>query len=483
MIDWLNAYSAYKDSGVPWLGDVPEHWQVSPLGRIGQFFKGNGGNKSDEALSGVPCVRYGDLYTQHEFFIRRSRSFVTTERSAQYTPIRKGDILFAASGETIDDIGRSAENLIEGDARCGGDVIVFRANCEVVPEFLGYACDSPASKWQKARMGRGFTVVHIYAGELKYLTVAIPPLPEQTAVVRFLNYADRRIRRYVRTKKKLIKLLEEQKQSIIQRAVTQGLRTNARWRASGVEWLGDVPEHWEVRRIASFSPKITNGWVGPTRDILRESGVPYIQSLHIKRGAIRFVRKYFIGAEWLAARPKIRLQRGDVVVVQTGDIGQVACVPEEFDGAGCHALIIIRTDERVIEGRFLDLVLRSPYGYESLKSMQTGALHPHLNCTWVREIFIPVPPLSEQREILQYIADATKSLDEPLIRSEREIALIREYRSRLIADVVTGKVDVCTAAASLPQEAPEAEPLDETGDVPQDEFAADDEDLEAADAA
>src|SRR4051812_1059439 len=98
MIDDLKPYPKMKASGVPWLGDVPEHWEVEPIGRIGQLFKGNGGSKEDEVSSGVPCVRYGDLYTRHEFFIRATKAHVSRERAAAYTPIRYGDVLFAASG-------------------------------------------------------------------------------------------------------------------------------------------------------------------------------------------------------------------------------------------------------------------------------------------------------------------------------------------------------------------------------------------------
>ena len=248
MIEGLKPYTAYKDSGVPWLGHVPEHWQASPLGRMGRFFKGNGASKEDEVSSGVPCVRYGDLYTRHEFFIRNTRSFVTTERSANYTRLRYGDVLFAASGEIIDDIGRSAVNLIEGPARCGGDVVLFRATREVTPEFLGYACDSSPSKWQKAQMGRGFTVVHIYANALKYLVIGIPPVSEQQSIVRFLDRADIRIRRHIHAKQKLIKLLDEERQVIIHRAIAHGLDPNVRLKPSGIQSLGDVPEHWQIRR-------------------------------------------------------------------------------------------------------------------------------------------------------------------------------------------------------------------------------------------
>ena len=183
-------YRAYKDSGVPWLGQVPEHWEVQPLGQIGRLFKGNGGSKADEVSEGIPCVRYGDLYTRHEFFIQKTKACVAPPRAPSYTTIRYGDVLFAASGETIEDIGRSAENLLDCDARCGGDVLLLRPKRDFEPGFLGYAANSPASRNQKACMGRGFTVVHIYGSELKRLILGIPPLPEQSAIVRFLDHAD-----------------------------------------------------------------------------------------------------------------------------------------------------------------------------------------------------------------------------------------------------------------------------------------------------
>ena len=144
MIDGLQPYPAMNDSGVPWLGAVPEHWEVRPAGGLGALFKGNGGNKGNEQPPGVPCVRYGDLYTRHEFFITTSKACISNERAGAYTSIRHGDVLFAASGETIEDIGRSAVNLIEGEAQCGGDVLVLRPEVAVVPRYLGYASDSPA---------------------------------------------------------------------------------------------------------------------------------------------------------------------------------------------------------------------------------------------------------------------------------------------------------------------------------------------------
>ena len=245
-------YPAYKDSGVEWLGQVPKHWEVRRLGTFGQFLKGNGGTKADETAEGVPCVRYGDLYTKHQFHITESKSCIAPHRAMAYTPINYGDVLFAGSGETLEEIGKSAVNLIRELAVCGGDVIIFRPTLELDAEFIGWSMDCQQAVSQKAQMGRGITVMHIYSNDLKYLAVALPPLPEQHAIAHFLNHATQRIQHHIHAKQKLIKLLEEQKQVIIHQAVTGQINVQTgqpypAYKDSGVEWLGKVPEHWDVR--------------------------------------------------------------------------------------------------------------------------------------------------------------------------------------------------------------------------------------------
>ena len=234
-------YLAYKDSGVEWLGKVPEHWEVRQLGRIGRFFKGGGGTKEDERESGVPCVRYGDLYTHHRFFITASRACVTTDLAATaYTPLRYGDVLFAGSGETVDEIGTSAVNLIRGSACCGGDVIIFRPSIRVDVRFLGYASDCPASARQKACMGRGFTVMHIYARDLKYMAVACPPVPEQAAIVRFLDQCTANINASAVGARREIELLREYRTRLIADAVTGKLDLR-----EAAEGLPELDSHME----------------------------------------------------------------------------------------------------------------------------------------------------------------------------------------------------------------------------------------------
>ena len=209
-----------KPSGIDWLGNIPTHWRVVQLGRIGRFSKGLGGTKEDELAEGVPCIRYGDLYTSHKFFIQDSRTYIAEERILQYTPIKYGDVLFAGSGETIEEIGKSAVNLIDSQAYCGGDVILFRPRIELDPRFSGYAIDCPQSQYQKSCMGRGITVMHIYANRLKYLWLGLPPVQEQVAIVGYLDKATADIDSAINRARRQIDLLREYRTCLIADVVT-----------------------------------------------------------------------------------------------------------------------------------------------------------------------------------------------------------------------------------------------------------------------
>ena len=189
------------------------------MGRIGRFFKGGGGTKEDESETGSPCIRYGDLYTDHDYHIRDSRSKIPKDVVSRYTPIHHGDVLFAGSGETIDDIGKSAVNLIQDSAYCGGDVIILRPRIEIDPAFLGYATACRTARIQKARMGRGITVMHIYKDDLKNLAIPLPPLNEQLAIVGFLALMSHHIDRILQIEQH-ISLLEEYRERLIADVVT-----------------------------------------------------------------------------------------------------------------------------------------------------------------------------------------------------------------------------------------------------------------------
>lgn len=210
-----------KPSGVEWLGEVPEHWEVRSLGRVGYFFKGTGGTRSDKSATGVPCIRYGDIYTMYNHHVRTSLGFVSENKSRGYTPISYGDVLFAGSGETLGEIGKSVTNLLRKHTCCGGDVIIFRPTAGTLdPVFSGYALDCAHASWQKSCMGRGVTVMHIYASELKHLSISFPPRKEQEAIGSFLDRETTKIDGATDLARQEIDLLREYRTRLISDVVT-----------------------------------------------------------------------------------------------------------------------------------------------------------------------------------------------------------------------------------------------------------------------
>ena len=461
MIADLKPYPAMKNSGIEWLGEVPAHWDVRHLGRIGRFSKGGGGTKEDARENGIPCVRYGDLYTHHRFFITASRTCVTPELAATvYTPIRYGDVLFAGSGETIDEIGKSAVNLMRGPACCGGDVIIFRPSIDAEARFLGYVADCSASVHQKACIGRGFTVMHIYSSDLKYMTVAIPPVPEQAAIVRFLATADRRIRRYIRAKQKLLALLEEQKQAIIHQAVTGQIdvrtgRPYPAYKDSGIEWLGEVPEHWEVLRLKDVAHVQTGFTLGKDYRGTRTISRPYLRVANVQADCLDLTHVKSIDVPPNEA-DRATLLTGDVLMTEGGDIDKLGrgCMWRD-EIPGClhqNHIFAARCRHGLLRPEFLVGLMGSQHGraYFELTAKQTTNLAA-TNSSTVRAFPVPLPVLDEQVAILNGISEETDALDNAIGRASREVGLMRQYRTRLIADVVTGKLDVRGVAAGLPE--------------------------------
>jgi type I restriction enzyme S subunit len=278
---------------------------------------------------------------------------------------------------------------------------------------------------------------------MKNIVLSIPPYTEQQSIAAFLDRETAKIDALIVEQQRLIELLKEKRQAVISHTVTKGLNPDAPMKDSGIEWLGEVREHWEVRKLNSFSTKITNGYVGPTRDILVEDGVPYAQATHIKGGKILFDGAYFVTREWSEAHAKSILSLGDVLIVQTGaGTGDIGLVSDNEIGFNCHALIILSVDNTVMYGEFLAALLQSTYGRETLSSIQTGAMHPHLNCGEVKFITLPVPPIEEQTLIVRQISSCINQYDSLTEEAIKAINLLKERRAALISAAVTGKIDV-----------------------------------------
>jgi type I restriction enzyme S subunit len=462
MIADLRPYADYKEAGLPWLGRLPTHWDVRLVRHLGRLLKGVGGTKEDAVDDGVPCVRYGELYTTHRGFIRTTRSCISPQRSAAYTPIYFGDVLFAASGEKMEEIGKSAVNLMAKPAVCGGDVIILRPNVEVHAPFLGYALDTHHAAHQKATMGRGTTIKHIYPDELRSLALFLPPPAEQAAIVRFLDWANGRLEQAIRAKRKVIALLNEQKQAIIHRAVSRGLDPTVLLKPSGIPWLGDIPAHWEVRKLKHLT-RFVNGLPFKPGD-WKSAGVPIIRIQNLN-GSNAF--NYTDRAGW---PEELLIQPGDLMFAWSGNRG-TSFGSFEWSRAfpGYLNQHIFKLVGYTQPRRYFYYLLRAVTRHVEERAGGIIGL-VHVTKPELGSVTVPVAPAEEAAAIARDIDNRTTETEGTIARLKREIDLLREYRTRLVADVVTGKLDVREAAARLPDEETQLDTPD-AGDTDPDEEA------------
>ena len=243
MIDGLIPYSAYRDSGVPGLGDVPEHWHVKKVRDEAQVVNGYPFDANRFSVSdGYPLIRIRDL-NKAQTATRYGGPFIDAAR------IEPGDVLIGMDGEFNVGTWAGTEPALLNQRMC-----CVRGRLPVTTAFLRYVLPGPLKEINDVNWST--TVKHLSSGQVERIALALPPPQEQAGIVRFLDHADRRIRRYIAAKKKLIALLNEQKQVIIHRAVTRGLDPSVRLKPSGVEWLGDAPEHLQVGRVKVFYAEV-----------------------------------------------------------------------------------------------------------------------------------------------------------------------------------------------------------------------------------
>lgn len=482
MIDGLEPYPAMKSSGVPWLGEVPAHWEVRKLKYVVSFSGGGTPSKAEASFWGgrIPWVSPKDMTCAR---IADSLDHITEEAvSASATSVvLPGALLMVVRSGILRRTIPVAINAVE--VALNQDMKALRPRAGVVASdylraFVQGNEGALIQEWTK----QGATVESIEHEFLANSLVPLPPLPEQAAIVRFLDYADRRIRRYIRAKQKLIKLLEEQKQAIIHRAVTRGLDPSVRLKPSGVEWLGDVPEHWEVLKLARV---IADGPRNGTSPPIDENGT--IESFSISairdgRVDVRDSDKKYISGDKTALEAAYRLLRDDVLLVRGNGnvrlVGKAGVVVHDMPGRVYPDLLMrLRLTPRCMP-QFLVALLTCPTGRDQVETAARTAVGTFkINNQQVRQLCFALPPAAEQEGILRWLDHEISTLRAASSHAAEEILLFREYRTRLIADVVTGKLDVREAAARLPDEAEAPEFRDEIeaeGDT--DEAFADDPD-------
>jgi type I restriction enzyme S subunit len=334
--------------------------------------------------------------------------------------------------------------------------VVVRPREDQNSRYFHYLLRTPAFATEAERWSYGISSDqwNLRPEEFKQIYCCIPPLHEQSAIVRYLDCVDRRIRRYIQAKKKLIALLNEQKQVIIHRAVTRGLNPNVRLKPSDVEWLGDVPEHGGVKKLRLLfcyvkgrrAAELTSEYIG--RNV---GDYPVYSGQTEANGLMGTIDWYEFNFE------------DPVIFVTT--VGARAMSTKLVNGPFCLsqncALIIPRNQGA--KPQYFELVLQRLFTHE--KSSISLIMQPSLRFTDLSRFYVPCPPVEEQTAIAEEIRWQLSDVGKLEYRARLEIDLFREYRTRLIADIVTGKLDVREAAARLPDEPEELEPIDEADEL------------------
>ena len=453
MIDGLKPYPKMKDSGVPWLGEVPEHWDVKRAKAIFRCVDVRSTTGEEELLT----------VSSDRGVVPRSSATVTMFKAESYVGYKlcwPGDLVINSLWAWGRGLGVSSHHGIVSSAY---GVYRLRPRYADYARYIHELVRSTPFSWELQVRSKGIWISRLQLTDEAFLgaPLLLPPVQEQTAIVRFLDHADRRIRRYIRARQKLIKLLEEYKQAIIHRAVTRGLDPNVRLKPSGVEWLGEVPEHWEVVALKRVLRRLVD-CEHKTAPAVEQSDYRVVRTTAVRNGQLRWSGTYCTSPEAFKNWTQRALpEPGDVIFTREAPAGEACLVPDSAMLCLGQRTVLMKLRREEYDAQFLVHMIYSGPPRLRIQLASQGSTVGHFNMDDIGWMKVLVPPLTEQQSIVAAIARDTASLTEAAERAEREIHLLREYRTRLIADVVTGKLDVREAAARLPQEAEDIEALDE----------------------
>ncbi|HYF94775.1 MAG TPA: restriction endonuclease subunit S [Symbiobacteriaceae bacterium] len=451
MSENLKPYPKYKDSGVGWLGQVPEGWEIGRLKDAAAVQTGLTLGKTYKGMEtqAYPYLRVANV--QHERLDLRDVRYVDVPADeARGCTLRSGDVLMTEGGD-IDKLGRGCVWYDEV-SNCLHQNHVFAVRCKpamLLPEFLVALMSSPHGRTYFELTAKQTTnLASTNTTTLRAFPVLLPPLNEQVAMMRFLDRVDRRIRRYIRAKQKLIGLLNEQKQAMILKAVTLGLNPHVRLKPSRVEWLRVVPEHWDILRARYlFRETDERSQTGAETHLSMSQKLGLVPSELVEQRTL--ISESYVGGK-LCDKDDLVLNRLKAHLGVFAIAKQAGVVSPDYT--------VLRPTRPMVVS-YYERILRSPGFRHELRTRAKGIVEGfwRLYTGDFYDISLPFPPLEEQRSIVEAIDAQIAGFDRLANSTESDIALLREYRNRLIAQVVTGKLDVRAAAAALPDEPDEPE--------------------------
>lgn len=447
----MKRYDSYKDSGVEWIGEIPCHWSESKLKHLFAFGKGLTITKEDLLENGIPCVNYGEVHSTCAFKVNpevNSLKCVSDDylRSSTNSLLNDGDFVFADTSEDVEGSGNFTHLYGGRKVFAGYHTIVLKPNEILNSRFFAYQFDSLGFRSQIRSSVKGIKVFSVTQSILKNCQVWFPDVGEQTAIANYLDHKTTQIDDLIAKKQRLIELLEEERTALINQAVTKGLDPTVPMRDSGIEWLGEIPEHWEVKSFRFCFDILTDYTANGSFASLAEN-VTYYDS-----GYSRLVRltdlRVELSNEGLYVDEhahnflkKSELFGGEILIANVGAYaGLVMQMPfKEGKFTLGPNMFLVRLNEN---SEFFLYQLNAPFCAEQLKLMSVSSAQPKLNKDNIRQLKVVAPTIDEQKLIANHILKAENRVGKIRTKTQHEIDLLKEYKTALISEVVTGKVDV-----------------------------------------
>jgi type I restriction enzyme S subunit len=422
----LPRYPKYKDSGVEWLGQVPEHWGVK---RIGYYFTERREKVSDKDYPALSVTKLG--------IVPQLETAAKTDDGDNRKRVCKGDFVINSRSDRK---GSAGASTLEGSVSLICTVLCPQEQAHT--EFVHHLLRSQPFQEEFYRNGKGI-VADLWStnySEMRNILLGMPPLPEQTVIAEFLDRETAKIDALIAEQRRLIELLKEKRQAVISHAVTCGLNPTAPMKSSNIEWFDAIPEHWERGPLKHFWEVIDCKHV--TVPFLEE-GIPVASIMEVRSFDLNLSQALKTSEESynLMTEGGRRPMRGDVIYCRnTANTGTSAYV-------GCDERIALGQDVCLIKsphrnGRYLNYVLHSGFMATQLATLMVGSTFKRINVAEIRGLVVPCPPETEQSEIARYLDAETTKFEILTAEAERAIDLLSERRSALISAAVTGQIDV-----------------------------------------
>jgi type I restriction enzyme S subunit len=454
----MKRYEEYKDSGVEWIGEVPEHWESHRIDWVSQIVRGNTGFKKDELLDegDYVALQYGKTYKVN-IVDDKFNFFVNNEFYKESQVVSRGDTILISTSETIEDLGHTCYYDKERTGLIGGEQILLKPNLDLLYGKYLYRYAQCFSKESK-KYAKGLKVFRYNTSDLKQIFLSIPTTSEQTQIAHYLDYKTTQIDTLIQKKERLIVLLEEERTALINEVVTgKKVWNGSEWtkptetKDSGIEWLGEIPKDWRIKKMKYFI-NTTKGFAFKS-DLFIDKGIPVVKASDIKDKSVKLTRKHFIDPEMSSHYSQVTLRGGDILISTVGStpdvvnsaVGQIARVPSELNNSllNQNTVRLEVSEPSIITQDFLFYLIQNDNYRKYLDLNAHGtANQASLKLIDILGFKMALPPIDEQKTIVDYIFGERRRIDVTYYQLNSQISLLKEYKTALISEVVTGKIDV-----------------------------------------